>query len=89
LDISIKDLIHYILEETGKNYGDLPKALFPFHRFKGKNLNPFQEHILQGKLISEEISYHFTIQKKFEKLLKTFIEEIETKSKKLRSCKFL
>ena len=81
MDISIKDLIHYILEETGKNYGDLPKALFPFHRFKGKNLNPFQEHILQGKLIYEEISYHFTIQKKFENLLKSFIEEIETKSK--------
>ena len=51
LDISIKDLIHYILEETGKNYRDLPKALFPFHRFNGKNLNPFQEHILQGRLI--------------------------------------
>lgn len=81
LDISIKDFIHYILEETGKNYGDLPKALFPFHRFKDKNLNPFQEHILQGKLISEEISYHFTIQKKFENLLKSFIKEIETKSK--------
>ena len=81
LDISIKDFIHYILEETGKNYGDLPKALFPFHRFKDKNLNPFQEHILQGKLISEEIGYHFTIQKKFENLLKSFIKEIETKSK--------
>ena len=81
LDISIKDFIHYILEETGKNYGDFPKALFPFHRLDDKNLNPFQEHILQGKLISEEISYHFTIQKKFENLLKSFIEEIETKSK--------
>jgi hypothetical protein len=81
LDISIKDFIHYILEETGKNYGDLPKALFPFHRLDDKNLNPFQEHILQGRLISDEISYHFTIQKKFVNLLKSFIEEIEIKSK--------
>jgi hypothetical protein len=53
-----------------------------------KNLNPFQEHILQGKLISEEISYHFTIQKKFENLLKSFIEEIETKSKSSVSINF-
>jgi hypothetical protein len=88
LDISIKDFIHYILEETGKNYGGLPKALFPFHRLDDKNLNPFQEHILQGKLISEEISYHFTIQKKFENLLKSFIEEIETKSKSSVSINF-
>lgn len=81
LDISLIDFINYILEESGKNYGDLPKALFPFHRFKEKNLNPFQEHILQGRLISEEISYHFTIQKKFKDLLKSFVHDLEATSK--------
>ena len=88
LDISIKDLIHYILEETGKNYGDLPKALFPFHRFNGKNLNPFQEHILQGRLISEDISYHFTIQKKFKDLLMSFVHDLEQVSKSSLTVNF-
>ena len=88
LDISIKDFINYFLEETGKNYGDLPKALFPFHRFEGKNLNPFQEHILQGRLISEDISYHFTIQKKFKDLLMSFVNDLEEVSKSSLTVNF-
>ena len=88
LDISIKEFINYFLKETGKNYGDLPKALFPFHRFKGKNLNPFQEHILQGRLISEDISYHFTIQKKFKDLLMSFVHDLEQVSKSSLTVNF-
>jgi len=88
-DISLNSFIHYILEQTGKDYGNLPKAFFPFHRVGEKNLNPFQEHILQGKLLSEAISYHFTIQKKFTDLLKSFVDDIESKSKRFAYCKFL
>ena len=87
-DISLNSFIHYILEKTGKDYGNLPKAFFPFHRVGEKNLNPFQEHILQGKLLSEAISYHFTIQKKFTDLLKSFVDDIESKSKRSLTVNF-
>ena len=36
LDISIKDFIHYILEETGKNYGEIGAEARSMHKSQGE-----------------------------------------------------
>lgn len=38
----------FILAEHGLNYGQLPKALIPFHRYPGGNRTPVEEHLIEG-----------------------------------------
>ncbi len=45
----IKRLLKYILTDEGLNYGNLPKALIPFHRYpEGKLRNALEEHLLEA-----------------------------------------
>jgi hypothetical protein len=68
----IQDLIHYLLNPSGLNYGHLPKALIPFHVHEPFVLNAFQEHLAQGLELSKgSVQFHFTIQNEFQQ---AFIE---------------
>ena len=63
---TIDDLIAFILNEEGLNYGLFPKGLIPFHSLGPFILNPFQEQLIQGsKLKDQPIDFHFTIQSNF------------------------
>jgi hypothetical protein len=70
-DIDLDEFVSFLLNAEGMNYGNLPKGLIPFHKNDPFILTPFQEHVLQGVRMREEnISFHFTVQSKFEKLIK-------------------
>ena len=63
----IDDVIDHILDEKGLGLGKMPKGLIPFHHVGPFILTPFQEHLLQGSMIStEKPHFHFTIQKDYE-----------------------
>jgi hypothetical protein len=64
--ISLREIISFLLNDHGMGYGELPKGLIPFHILEPFILNPFQEHIIQGsRLDSKETAFHFTIQSQF------------------------
>lgn len=81
-DISLESLARFLLLEFEEKYSELPKAMFPFHRVNHKVLNPFQAHIMQGTMLSNNFAIHFTVPKKYEKLLLSSSNEIDTKFKK-------
>ena len=76
--LTLAELIHFLLNPAGLNYGQKPKALIPFHIHEPIILNAFQEHLLQNQNLTKgSIAYHFTIQDEFKK---AFLEEISTLS---------
>src|SRR5690606_11741872 len=76
--LDIEKLVAYILNREGFGLANLPKGLIPFHKLGPFTLSPFQEHVVQGSLLNKNrISIHFTIQQKFENMIKgplTFLE---------------
>ena len=70
-DLDLDEFVSFLLNNHGMGYGELPKGLIPFHKTDPFILTPFQEQVLQGiKMKDEDVSFHFTIQSKFEKAIK-------------------
>ena len=71
-------LLSFLMDKEGLNYGELPKGLFPFHRYDTGVKSAISEHIQQSTLINaENIAFHFTIQKRFEDVICNEINKIE------------
>jgi uncharacterized protein DUF4301 len=79
-----KEIAKYILKNLG--YGNTPKGLIPFHKYKGFTRTPFKEHWIEGlnyAASNGKVQLHFTVSKEhknaFEKIYKTriksFLEE--------------
>lgn len=87
--IDSTQIIEFLLKNEGMNFASLPKGLMPFHKHGSNSLNPFQSQILQGgQLQSSNLSFHFTIQKKYESEIKNKIQQIEILSKSHYSISF-
>ncbi|UKN03137.1 DUF4301 family protein [Paracrocinitomix mangrovi] len=81
LDQHTKDeeIISFLLTDKGLNVGALPKGLIPFHKYEEFITNPFQEHLLQGKdIVNELAKFHFTINKEFEDQIEKDIKAIKS-----------
>jgi hypothetical protein len=86
-----RDLVHTLLSETGLNYGNYPKGLLPFHKYKSHLSTPFQEHLFEAASYAcsgGKAKLHFTISKqhyeKFKAVEAKVLPHIEQKT----SCKF-
>lgn len=76
--ISLREIVSYLLNKDGMGYGELPKGLIPFHILDPFILNPFQEHIIQGsRLYSKETAFHFTIQSQFKNHFNSVVEQLQ------------
>lgn len=74
---NIEDLIAFVLNEEGLNYGLYPKGLIPFHSLGPFILNPFQEQLIQGsQLKNHPIDFHFTIQSTFKARFESSIKSL-------------
>ena len=81
-----KNFIDYLLNEKGLNYGNLPKGLLKFHRYKNYERTPFEEHLAEGAAYAKNktgiVWLHFTVspehQQGFENLLGSIKEKYET-----------
>lgn len=70
-NINLDEFIAYIINEEGLGLGQIPKGLVPFHKSRSFILNAFQEQLLQGLNMKEDvINFHFTINKDHEKEIK-------------------
>ncbi len=60
-----KEIIRELLEESGLNYGRLPKGLLAFHRYPEGTRTPTEEHLTEGALYARgkdaEAFLHFTV----------------------------
>lgn len=80
-EIDWRFLLSFLMEKEGLNYGELPKGLFPFHRYDAGVKSAIAEHIQQSTLINaENIAFHFTIQKRFEDVICNEINNIENET---------
>ena len=76
-EVDIDSLVDYLLDAHGLDLSSIPKGLIPFHYFGPFILNAFQEHLLQGNLLSTlPANFHFTIQKDFEEKISQSVENI-------------
>jgi hypothetical protein len=56
--------VKLMLEKEGFNYGNQPKGLFPFHKYKEHNASAFEEHLFEASLYAKTDTVarlHFTI----------------------------
>lgn len=80
----ISGLLKFILRKEGLNYGDLPKALIPFHRYPdGKLRTALEEHLAEaaGYITSAQgvRHLHFTISPEHKKKISKCLKEITNK----------
>lgn len=76
--IEAEELVQFLMDLEGLNFGNIPKALIPFHYNDPFILNPLQEQILQGvKLSNGRSRFHFTIQPEHLKGIQKSVENLQ------------
>lgn len=58
------EIVKCLIHEDGMNYGNLPKALLKFHRYKNTSRTPLEEHISEGIKYAQSnktVKIHFTV----------------------------
>lgn len=75
-----KDVVKALLDESGLNYGQLPKALLEFHKVIGGSRTPLAEHLAEGAQYAAgkkgKVNVHFTVSPEHRRLVEAKIEEI-------------
>ena len=75
-----KEILKYFLFNNGLNYGQKPKGVLCFHKYKDELRTAFEEHLYEGALYSKSsnnvVNIHFTISPEHKDL---FLELLETK----------
>ncbi len=81
-----EEIISCLLTENGLNYGKLPKALIPFHKYLQYNRTALEEHLVEGAQYANcanLVNIHFTASPEhihgFKSLLTRVIPEYESK----------
>ncbi len=76
-----KLIVEVLLLEDGMNYGNLPKGLLLFHKYKEHIRTPFEEHLVEGAKYaatkSGVVNVHFTVSAEHQPLF----EELFNKTK--------
>jgi len=90
---NIKSLLDYILSAKGLNYGWLPKALIPFHRYKrGEVRTALEEHLFEGaQYVRSEgdiCHLHFTISPEHKNNVVQKIKAVKLQYEKLGRIKY-
>lgn len=74
-----KDIIHALLDKTGMNYGQLPKALLQFHKVIGTSRTALEEHLAEGAQYAsgkdKTVKVHFTVSEDHLPLVRMKVEE--------------
>lgn len=74
----LKNWIELLIEEGGLNYGNLPKGLLSFHKYKDEVRTPVGEHLIEGvsytRQQNNQVKLHFTVSNQHLNLFKALIE---------------
>lgn len=70
--------VRHLLDSSQLNFGNRPKGLFAFHQENDKFYTAFQDQVRQAfDLINNDLEIHFTVQKNFEKEIKSNIKALD------------
>ncbi|BAO75869.1 DUF4301 family protein [Winogradskyella sp. PG-2] len=79
-----KKIWHFVkamLDEDGLNYGNSPKGLLPFHKYKSNHISTaFEEHLYEAALyasVNNKAELHFTISERFKDKFNEEFKRIE------------
>ena len=76
--IETEELVQFLMDAEGLNFGNSPKALIPFHYNDPFILNPLQEQVLQGvKLRNGRSRFHVTIQPEHLQGIRKSVENLQ------------
>lgn len=74
-----KAIVGALLEESGLNYGSLPKGLLKFHPYPEGPRTPLEEHLAEGAMYaagkSGKVNVHFTVSTEHRALFKALVDE--------------
>lgn len=74
-----KAVVAALLEESGLNYGALPKGLLKFHTYDDGARTPLEEHLAEGAMYaagkSGKVNVHFTVSSEHRELFKVLVAE--------------
>ena len=80
------NIVDCVLNVSGLNYGNMPKALIAFHKYPDGSKTPIEEHLCEGFQYANSgdgVHIHFTISPEhrhdFESLLEQIIPQYESK----------
>lgn len=80
------DIIKYIIDKSGLNYGNLPKGLLKFHNDNQSGITAVAEHLCEGAQYASSngiVNIHFTVSPEhtdgFTKLLSEIVPQYESK----------
>ena len=84
-DVKSKIPFEYLLEEKGLNYGNLPKGLLKFHKYKDESRTALEEHLVESAVYARSgdgiCRLHFTVSPdhldKFDELVACVKEKYE------------
>lgn len=74
-----KEVLKYLLEEEGLNYGNLPKGLLKFHNYNGISRTSTEEHLVEGADYAKsyrKINIHFTVSPEHLNIFREHINEV-------------
>ncbi len=86
-----RDFVHVLLAEEGLNYGNYPKGLLPFHKYKSHTATPFQEHLFEAASYAcqaGKATLHFTISKQHYDKFKTTEAKVLPHIEQKTGCTF-
>lgn len=79
--MAYKDIIDFLLENFGLNYGNLPKGLIKFHKYSDFERVPFEEHLVEGSAYAKnenlQSNIHFTVSKQHRELFKEKFKSVK------------
>lgn len=72
--------LELIVSEKGLNYGNYPKGLIKFHKYKNEGRTALEEHLVEGAMYAKSkniVHIHFTVSPEFYDEFKAHIEAIK------------
>ena len=85
------EILKYILEKKGLNYGNTPKGLVDFHIYRDFVRTAFDEHLVEGALYcnnGKTANLHFTVSEEYMNLFKTRLKKVTKVFEKMFNIKY-
>ncbi len=86
-----KKVLSCLLTENGLNYGNLPKGLLKFHKYKNTSRTAAEEHLAEGVQYAEcgnSVFIHFTVSPEHTALFRKHLEEKKLRYEKIFNIRF-
>ncbi|MEJ2003898.1 MAG: DUF4301 family protein, partial [Cyclobacteriaceae bacterium] len=80
------DILHYLLDEKGLNYGFLPKGLIKFHHYDDQSRTAAEEHLVEAAQYAvsrnRQVYLHFTVSPQHRSLFESHLDEVKIQYEK-------